>query len=157
MRIGIWLASAAALLAGASGQAQRESGGHPDLTARASNFAASRMFEDRQDILRRNACEKTGCLFLVNRSPDQEIVELRFDTVAPGAPHEPVWSENALRRPVRPQQTVGLMKFGDASLCGLPARLLLKDRRNGTQEELRGTMNLCKAQGVEVFSVGASK
>ncbi|MDT8759949.1 hypothetical protein MZO42_14700 [Sphingomonas psychrotolerans] len=120
--------------------------------ARRSNelTAMGMMLQFRGQKLQGKRCFETGCLFIINQTTDYDAVGLYLDVGSPDPADAPVWGPNLFRNSkLRPQLARWTYKAGDASMCALAARVVLRHRKTGEEVISDGVVSLCKSPKVD--------
>lgn len=107
--------------------------------------AMGMMLQFRHQKMQGDRCFETGCLFIINQTTDYDAIGLYLDVGSPDPDDAPVWGPNLFRQKLRPQLARWTYKLGDASMCTLGTRVVLRHRRTGEQVVSDGTMSLCRS------------
>jgi hypothetical protein len=120
--------------------------------ARRSNelTAMGMMLRFKGQKLQGERCFETGCLFIINQTSDYDAVGLYLDIGSPDPGDAPVWGPNLFRNSkLRPQLARWTYKAGDASMCALAARVVLRHRKTNEEVVSDGVVSLCKSPKVD--------
>ncbi|WP_029937352.1 hypothetical protein [Sphingomonas sp. UNC305MFCol5.2] len=95
-------------------------------------------------------CFETGCLFIINQTSDYDAVGLYLDIGSPDPSDAPVWGPNLFRnQKLPPKLARWAYKAGDASMCALGARVVLRQRKTHEEVVSDGVVSLCKSPKVD--------
>jgi hypothetical protein len=115
--------------------------GSPELVARAmlDSLKLRKLENDR--------CWEIGCVVIVNESSSFQVIGFYVQTA--GRDGRARWSSNQFGNPLQPKRATFRFKSGNAEMCDLPVRFIL--RRPGSKDrlELNGRMSLCKSPHVD--------
>ena len=101
-------------------------------------WAAERQMTDQ--------CKKYGCLAIVNMTDNYDAVGLYLDAGPPTGHANPKWSPNQFSHArLEPHKAYVMLKSGNATMCGLPARVELEHQKTREQLTVLGQVDLCRS------------
>lgn len=108
-------------------------------------FAFNAMLEFRLKKHDARTCDDTGCFYIVNDTSDYDAVALYLDTGTPSARDAPIWGPNLLPAKLKPHSARWTYKAGDATMCALGTKVVLRHRATGEEIATNGEVSLCKS------------